>query len=39
MPQILVKSGLKPDELIIDPIFGRYSRPFGFDSGIKLGRT
>jgi len=41
MPQILIKSGLRQDELIIDPeLWPGIVRPFGFDSGIRsLGRT
>lgn len=41
LPQILVKSGLKPDELEIDPdLWPGIVRPFGYDSGIRsLGRT
>lgn len=41
MPKILSKSGLKPDELQIDPnLWPSIVRPFGFDSGIRsLGRT
>lgn len=41
MPQIIVKSGLKPEELEIDlDLWPGIVRPFGFDSGIRsLGRT
>jgi len=41
LPQIIVKSGLKPDELEIDPdLWPGIVRPFGYDSGIRsLGRT
>ncbi len=41
MPKILAKSGLKAEELQIDPnLWPGIVRPFGFDSGIRsLGRT
>jgi ATP-dependent Lon protease len=41
LPQILVKTGLKPEELQIDSnLWPNIVRPFGFDSGIRsLGRT
>lgn len=41
LPQIIVKSGLKPEELEIDPdLWPGIVRPFGYDSGIRsLGRT
>jgi ATP-dependent Lon protease len=41
LPQIIVKSGLKPGELEIDPdLWPGIVRPFGYDSGIRsLGRT
>ncbi|HSX39517.1 MAG TPA: AAA family ATPase [Candidatus Saccharimonadales bacterium] len=40
-PKILEKSGLKPEELQIEPdLWPSIIRPFGFDSGIRsLGRT
>lgn len=40
-PKIIEKSGLKPEELQIDPnLWPNIVRPFGFDSGIRsLGRT
>jgi ATP-dependent Lon protease len=41
MPQIIAKSGLRQDELEIDPdLWPGIVRPFGYDSGIRsLGRT
>jgi len=41
LPRILINSGLKPEELQIDPnLWPNVVRPFGFDSGIRsLGRT
>jgi len=41
LPQIIVKSGLTPEELEIDPdLWPGIVRPFGYDSGIRsLGRT
>ena len=41
LPQIIQKSGLKPEELQIDPdLWQGIVRPFGYDSGIRsLGRT
>ncbi|OGC70190.1 hypothetical protein A2415_00775 [candidate division WWE3 bacterium RIFOXYC1_FULL_39_7] len=41
MPKILEKSGLREDELVIDPdLWPGIVRPFGYDSGIRsLGRT
>ncbi|MBW6442113.1 AAA family ATPase [Patescibacteria group bacterium] len=41
LPQIILKSGLKPEELEIDPdLWPGIVRPFGYDSGIRsLGRT
>lgn len=41
LPQIIQKSGLKPEELQIDPdLWPGIVRPFGYDSGIRsLGRT
>ncbi len=41
LPQIIVKSGLAPEELEIDPdLWPGIVRPFGYDSGIRsLGRT
>lgn len=41
MPGILKKTGLKPEELQIDPeLWPGVVRPFGFDTGIRsLGRT
>lgn len=41
LPQIIIKSGLKPEELEIDPdLWPGIVRPFGYDSGIRsLGRT
>ncbi len=40
-PKIIAKSGLRPEELQIDPnLWPNIVRPFGFDSGIRsLGRT
>lgn len=40
-PKILARSGLRPEELSIDPdLWPSIVRPFGFDSGIRsLGRT
>ena len=40
-PKIVQKSGLKPEEIQIDPnLWPGVVRPFGFDSGIRsLGRT
>lgn len=40
-PKIIEKSGLRPEEIQIDPnIWQNVVRPFGFDSGIRsLGRT
>jgi ATP-dependent Lon protease len=41
LPKIISKSGLRPEELQIDPnLWPNIVRPFGFDSGIRsLGRT
>jgi ATP-dependent Lon protease len=41
MPKIIERSGLRPDELIIeDTLWPGIVRPFGYDSGIRaLGRT
>ena len=40
-PKVIAKSGLRPDEIIIDPdLWSSIVRPFGFDSGIRsLNRT
>lgn len=41
LPKVIAKSGLRPDELTIDPdLWPSIVRPFGFDSGIRsLNRT